>query len=304
MKHIFIINPKAGKKSKETVIRNLISKHFQENEVIIYITTQTNDATRFVKEYMDNKPQEKTRFYACGGDGTLNEVVNGAYLYDNCEVACLPFGSGNDYIKNFGSSKDFLDLDRIKNGKTIDVDVIKYLDKVSINVFNIGFDANVVYHMMKYKKLPLMSGKSSYNMGVLRAMFSKIKYNVELKLDDCILYEGKALLCAIASGKVYGGGFTCAPLAIVNDGILDVCLVTGVSRLKFIGLIKYYKKGTFLNVEKARKVIRYGQGSCVKIKFDRCVNYASDGELGRDTVFELSIMKKAIKFVLPSDKNL
>ena len=107
MKHIFVINPASGVKNRTQDIIDLVKQELKENEYLIYETKGTNDATLFVKKYISEHPNEELRFYACGGDGTLNEVVNGAIGHENVEVTNYPIGSANDFLKYFDTLSCF-----------------------------------------------------------------------------------------------------------------------------------------------------------------------------------------------------
>ena len=102
MKHIFIINPTAGKGKAAKKIIPVINSYCKTHKLDaqLYVTKFSGDGMKYVEEIA--KRGEPVRFYSCGGDGTLYEVVNGAYKYPNAEVACLPLGSGNDFARLFG----------------------------------------------------------------------------------------------------------------------------------------------------------------------------------------------------------
>ena len=123
MKHIFVINPVAGTIDSTGVIKEAVSNKFNSEDCVIYVTKKPLDAWRFVRDYAAAHPDESLRFYACGGDGTLNEVVNGAVGFQNAAVGCYPSGSGNDFLKYFGKKKDFLDLDALVDGEIVDIDL-------------------------------------------------------------------------------------------------------------------------------------------------------------------------------------
>ena len=115
MKHVFVINPAAGKGKALGIIKpqidEICKKHALDYE--IYVTEKKNDGIEFVERRA--KSGEELRFYACGGDGTLYEVVNGAFGYKNAQVAVIPLGSGNDFIRLFGRYFDFLKLEKVIN---------------------------------------------------------------------------------------------------------------------------------------------------------------------------------------------
>ena len=142
MKHVFIINPNSGKQELKEELFNKIKEKQNEINYEIYVTKGSKDATNYVKEYLTKNTEEVT-FYACGGDGTINEVVSGMIGYNNAILACYPCGSGNDFVKIYGGKENFLDLNKLINGNEEKIDVMKVNDKYAINVTNFGFDASV-----------------------------------------------------------------------------------------------------------------------------------------------------------------
>src|SRR5690554_4358206 len=122
MKHVFIINPAAGAKDISGPLSQEIKQLLPENDVKIHITTGKNDARDFTNDYLQKHLNEEVRLYSCGGDGTLNEVLNGMVGFNNVSLACYPSGSGNDFVKNFEDPKRFLDLAKLIQGTTKEID--------------------------------------------------------------------------------------------------------------------------------------------------------------------------------------
>lgn len=300
MKHLIIINPKAGVKDNSNKIIEEIKKVFENEEYTYYLTKGKKDATVYVKEYLKNNSLDKVRIYACGGDGTLNEVVNGAYGYSNAEVTCYPNGSGNDFLKTFGKLEKFMNFEDLKNGEIHNVDLIKFNDHFVLNIFNIGLDAKVVVKHGRIKKWPLVSGKMAYNLGLVSAFFGRIRDKYKLVVDDKVVFEGKGILCAIANGVCYGGGYYCAPNATVEDGMLDVCLVKNISRVKFLRMVGDYKKGNHLSKPKIAKHVVYEKCQKAHLEVNKELPYSVDGELGYSNSVDLEIVPSAIKFAVPS----
>ena len=125
MKHIFVNNPAAGQGKVLDFISPEIEEVCQKYSLNceIHVTEKAGEGI----EYVRNKAAtgEEIRFYACGGDGTLYDVVNGAFGYKNVQVAVVPLGSGNDFIRLFGTKEEFLNLDDQVNGVPVEFDVIK-----------------------------------------------------------------------------------------------------------------------------------------------------------------------------------
>lgn len=298
-RHIFIINPHAGKKDSTALITKALSDALDHEDYLTYITKEPLDAWHFVRDYCWEHPELNLRFYSCGGDGTLNEVANGAYGFPNAAVGSYPVGSGNDFIKYFGEVDRFLDIKAQVNGKCVPVDMLRFSDRLVLNILNIGFDANVAARMIKYKRLPLVSGKGAYSLGVLVSFLCKLANHFTVKVDGNMIYDGLGLLCAVANGICYGGGYYCAPEAVVDDGLLDICLVKKISRFKFIKLIKYYKEGTHLITPKVSQHIVYCKGKEVIIECQKELNYSIDGEMGRSARFKIAVIPNALNFIVP-----
>lgn len=302
MKHIFVVNPNAGKKDQFSDICELLKKYDGKIDYEVYKTTCKGDGREFVKNYLSSHPKdERYRFYAIGGDGSLHDVVNGAYMFENAEVACFPSGSGNDFIKSFKDHPGFRDIDKLINGKVKKVDLLKANNKVSINIFNYGFDGEVTFKMHKIKRWPLMSGKGAYNLAAISSLMFNMSTQMKITLDDEVVFDDKGLLIAVANGHTYGGGYKCAPLSVVDDGLIDVCLIKKVSRFSAPGLMGVYKKGEHLESEKLKGKVIYKKCKHVVIESPQPVAYAIDGEVFREAKIDITILPLALNFVLPED---
>ncbi len=302
MKHIFVVNPNAGKKDRFSDICELLKKYDGKIDYEVYKTKCKGDGREFAKSYLSSHPKdERYRFYAIGGDGSLHDVVNGAYMYENAEVACFPSGSGNDFIKSFKDHPGFRDIDKLINGKVKKVDLLKANNKVSINIFNYGFDGEVTFKMHKIKRWPLMSGKGAYNLAAISSLMFNMSTQMKITLDDEVVFDDKGLLIAVANGHTYGGGYKCAPLSLVDDGLIDVCLIKKVSRFSAPGLMGVYKKGEHLESEKLKGKVIYKKCKHVVIESPQPVAYAIDGEVFREAKIDITILPLALNFVLPEE---
>lgn len=300
MKHIFVINPNAGKKDRYEEISSLLKKYDGIIDYETYRTTCKGDGREFVKNYLLTHPKEETyRFYAIGGDGSLHDVVNGAYEFPNAEVACYPSGSGNDFIKNFDNHEGFRNLDSLINGHVKKVDLLKANNKVSINIFNYGFDGEVTFKMHRIKKWPLMSGKGAYNVAAFASLLLNMSTKMKITLDEEVIFDDKGLLIAVANGHTYGGGYKCAPESKVDDGLIDVCLIKKISRFKAPSLMSIYKRGEHISNKKLEGKVIYKKCKHVTIESPNPVAYAIDGEVFREKFIDITILPLALNFVLP-----
>lgn len=296
MKHIFVINPAAGQgKSLDFIkakIEAVTKKYDLDYEV--YVTEKKGDGIEYVEER--SKSGEELRFYACGGDGTLYDVVNGAYGYKNVQVAVVPLGSGNDFIRLFGTQEEFLALEDQIEGVPVELDLIKCGNEIAINQCSMGMDAEVCAMQGKIKKLPLVTGEGAYYIGCLYALMRKFRNRFTITIDDNEVISKDCLFCFCGNSRWYGGGFMAAPLAQPDDGLLDFVIVeASMSRAKLATLLNKYKRGEHLDWD----ITTFKRGKKLTIHSDAPAAVNVDGECKfvTDTSFEL--IEKGMTFVVP-----
>lgn len=313
MKYYFILNPASGNKKHKNdslyLIRDVVKKY--ELDYDIYFTRHQGDAARYIKETCEAhaKAQDPIRFYAFGGDGTVNELVNGAYGYDNVEVGIIPQGTGNDYIRNYGDPKQFADLESQILGESRYSDLIRYkaeyegklTEGFCANMFNIGFDCNVVDMTDRVKTWPLFTGSTAYLASVFIVLGKKKETHLRIEYDDGTVYDGNVLLTSIANGCFCGGGIKGVPRSVLDDGLMDVSVVKGgVTRRFFVRLFPSYKKGTHLENEEIRKVLDYRQEKNLTVTAGgESLRLCVDGEISTQKKVEFSMVSKAIRFIVP-----
>lgn len=304
MRHIFIVNPVSGKTDagKSMVPKIKEAAAAMEIKPEIVMTQRPKHATELAEAYAAEG--QAVRLYAVGGDGTLNEVLAGAYPHKNAEVASIPVGSGNDFVRNFGTAEDFLDLRGQLEGTALDIDLMQVDGGISAAITSVGLDADVAYKIPKYRRIPLMGGSMAYNISIVENLLKPMGKRVRVTIDGRQM-EGNYLIATVCNGQTYGGGFCAAPVASLTDGILDIILVQKVSRLKIAGIIGKYKKGLHFEngeiVPAFRGIIEYHRGAEVEIqpldKDDFVLNV--DGECGPAPRLYAKVMPLAARFVLP-----
>lgn len=307
MRHIFVVNPYAGKTDSTPVIQQKINNIGCSFDYEIYITKAAGDATRFVAQWCETNPDTDVRFYACGGDGTINEVVSGLMhvpeQHRRClQMSCFPCGSGNDYVKYFEG--DFQDIASLVNGIPHQVDVMRILnadndEKYSINVCNVGFEAKVCKTMNDVKRKPIIGGERAYTTGVIKNLFCGMKNYCRLTVDGTSFYDGDMLLCSFSNGRYVGGGYQCAPLSVNDDGLIEVLLFKPIHIPFFARMISGYRNGKQFEDPRFKKVIRYSQAKNVTISSDKPFDLCIDGEMILGTHFKIQNLCKAVTFVSP-----
>ena len=175
MKYIFIINPHAGNGGAVQQIRGQMKvlSEAERSMCSLYETKGEGDATLYVRKYLAENPGEEVRFIACGGDGTLNEVVAGAACEENASVTCYPCGSGNDFVKIFGGVSNFTDIRRLLSAKNRKIDLLYDGSRYADNVINFGFDTTVAMTVANARARKGRAGVRYYTMGVIRALIHR-----------------------------------------------------------------------------------------------------------------------------------
>ncbi len=300
MKHIFVINPAAGKENSYEVIKTALESLHESVDWEIYVTQSPTDATEYIREYC-TKNTQPVRFYACGGDGTLNEVINGVVGFPHASVGCYPSGSGNDFVKYYGGKKFFFNIEELVNAREEYIDLMKVGDRYAINATHFGFDSCVAQTMMNVRRKKIIGGNNAYTTGVVVGLFKGMKNACKVYADGELLNpDGKILLCTVANGQYVGGSFRCAPKSIDNDGLLEVCLVKPLSHITFMRLIKVYSKGKHLDDDRFAKYVEYRRAKAVHVEAPEGFVYSFDGELIPDENFTVEVAPSAVRFAVPA----
>lgn len=300
MRHVFILNPIAGKNKTALTLRGRIDAYFAnrpELEYSIRLTDGVGSATRIAAEECSRG--DAVRLYACGGDGTLQETANG--IPAGCadvELAVIPCGSGNDYVRTYGKAEEFMDLENLIGGEAVWVDAIDCGRFISLNIASIGLDASVGKQMQKYKSWPGVNGPMAYNIAVVDVICHPIGVEMEIEIDgvDGVIHRsGRYLMTLAANGRFYGGGYQGAPTAVVDDGMLDFVLVKKISRFQIPFVLGKYKAGDHEGV----KCIETLRGSTMRVKAAKSMVCNVDGECFTTDAIQFRLLTNAFRFVVP-----
>ncbi len=299
MRHLFIINKFSGKGKAWIDIKAQVDRYIGEENFDVYYTKSRGDATSAARKYV-LEHDDFTRIYSCGGDGTLNEILNGVYDLENCAVAPVPIGSGNDFIRSFSIEKEkFLDIDSLINGKETTVDLLKCGDKISCNSITVGFDCAVAKNVEKFKSRRFISAGLAYKLSIFYCIFKERRHNFKI-ISDGETLESKTtyLLSICAKGKYYGGGIKCAPLADNSDGYIDFTAITTVGVLKFVSLLSTFAKGKHINNPKI-DFIFHKKASSICYRNNEPFEIGIDGEIFTVEKADIKLLKNTQKIILP-----
>lgn len=300
MKYVFVVNPCAGHGEHAKLIREAVARLPERDDCVIYETKGTGDATDYVKRYCAEH-DEALRVIACGGDGTINEVFNGAVGFGHVSVSCYPCGSGNDFVKCFGGKEVFMDVSALLRAPEQPLDLLKIDGRYCVNVCNFGFDTTVAITMNEVRNKKLLGGKNAYTTGVVKALFTAMKSRCTVTADGEALNDGVMLLCTVANGQYVGGAFRCAPRSDNEDGLLEICMVTPIKRLRFPKLLGPYTAGKHLEDPNFADCVNYWRGKAVTIEADEGFAVSNDGEIIHATRFDIENLPGAIRFAVPEE---
>lgn len=299
MRYVLIVNPAAGKQNAAETILPAVRQYFlgQGLNPVCYLTREPGEATLLTER--ETEKGDPVRIYAFGGDGTLGEVAKGAAGKNNVEIGIFPCGSGNDYIKIFGESGDFLSPQRQLAGISRTVDLIQTEFGMSINLCSVGLDAMVALYMERIKRVPLVTGPTAYDLALLRVLLGRIGDNLRIRIDDAETFEGCFVFALAASGQYYGGGYRGAPQALPDDGLLDFILIRKPPLYQIPRLIGLYKAGKHMGAKEFEQILTFRRGKKMEIVAVKPVAANLDGDVAlvKATCFQVS--PAAARFIVP-----
>lgn len=298
MKHIFIINPAAGKKdgrARAYEMADALRRH-HELDVECMLTRSEGHATALTRGIAAQGGG--VRFYACGGDGTANEVANGIAGFVNAAMTCIPIGTGNDFLKNFGDVTPFMDAENLWNGEIKQLDLIDCNGRQCLTIACSGLDARIAKDVHKYSATPLLDGKSSYIVSlVANFLFKDIGSRWMVTVGDETLAEKDFTIVSVCNGRYYGGGFMPVAEARMTDGVLNTIVVEKVSRAQFAQFVTPYSKGQY---EKFPHLATCYTAPVVRIQSEKeDIVTCLDGECMTSSDVTLKLSDKKLNFFGP-----
>ncbi len=295
MTHLFIINPAAGSRDRTKEYREKIKAACKSRGLHykIQISQAPGDCRRLARAAAETGKEYK--IYACGGDGTLNEVADGAAGFDNVSVTVFSGGSGNDFVKLFDDPKAFFDLERLLDSEEATFDMIRCNDTRALNICSVGLDARIGTDVSRYKRIPLLQGFRAYAASAVVNVIRGIAEHYVVEIDGKKVDGNFTFVCA-CNGRFYGGGFNPVPEADPTDGLMDVLLVKEVSRTQVPGLIGKYKNGRYKELS---DLVDHYRVRSFRMTCDQEVPVNVDGEALFAKEVEFSIAEEKLRFFYP-----
>ena len=295
MKHLFIINPAAGSRDQSQKYIATIDAICRERNLNyqVKVSSRAGDCRRIAEKAAQTG--EEIKIYACGGDGTLNEVCAGAAGYDNASITVFSGGSGNDFVKLFDDPAAFYDLNRLLDSEETTFDLIDCNGEISMNICSVGLDARIAADMAKFKRMPMLHGQRAYLASTAVNLFRGISEHSVVKIEGETFDADHTFIC-VCNGRFYGGGFNPIPEASPADGQLDVLIVDKIYLPQVPFLIGKYKSG---NYQKLGKLVRHYKTREVQVHCDKESPINLDGEIRFAKDIEFKLSDKKIRFFYP-----
>lgn len=286
-------NPFSGNKkglSKAKSVQLILKKYNIDSEII-----ESEYPGFFTKKARELSSISKCRIYVIGGDGTINEVVNGI-VNTTSEIVIIPCGTGNDFLKSISKYSSMRKIvEESINKESSKVDAINIVNKnmYSINILSVGFDAMVAKNVNKFRRVPFITGSMKYKMSIFYTLMSDFFYKFKIRTDT-FLKKGTFTLIAVANGKFYGGSIIPCPMANVHDGKLDCCIISKTTILKKLKFLPKFSKGKHTNLNE----VSFCSVKEIKIVSTRSFPVNIDGEIINTNRLHLKVIPNALNVVI------
>lgn len=268
-------------------------------------TAEPGAATYLARHLVQNGVRE---LLVVGGDGTLNEVVNGCLDQDGhplgpVTLTIVPCGTGRDFPRLFGITRPEQAVDLLRWGETCRVDVgfLQFRDPAGlprsrffVNMADIGLGAETAAWVSHSTKQ--LGGFLAYLVGAMRTILRHRAATLSITVDGRHVFEGPALMVAIANGRFHAGGMRIAPMASVTDGQLEVFVLRNVSRLELLGsLLPAVYRGAHVG----HPAVEHWSGRTVRVEAAEPIRVEMDGEPVGTTDIEARAVPRALTLRVP-----
>ena len=288
------MNPSSGRERGPDHVE-LLDTRLKErfDDVTIVMTAGDGDAERAAKMAVADGCEA---LFVAGGDGTLNEAMNGlaaAGALSTIVVGIVPFGTGNDFAAALGIPLETEPaLDALLEGRELAVDLGEVNGRVFVNTSGGGFFAEVSAAVTP--QLKTIAGRLAYLIGGAQVLFDFEPVGAIVTITPGTLSITRRLYAfAVCNSRLIAGGRLIAPDAVIDDGLLDVCLIEEMSALEFAALARKVTDGEHV---KDPRVLYY-QAQSLRIELDRAVHVNTDGEVFEDMRCDYRVLPRAARFL-------
>ncbi|MCF8230713.1 MAG: diacylglycerol kinase family lipid kinase [Bacteroidales bacterium] len=306
---LVVVNPNAGRRKGEKDWGRIAELLEEANISFVSVFTQRKyQAIQLTKKHVE---KDYKKIIVVGGDGTLNEVINGVYhqkKYPATEISVgiIPVGTGNDWCRMYGISLDYQEAIKIIAAGTTfiqDAALVHFYDgdmpnsRYLINMAGIGYDALVAQKTNTQKERG-KGGPLSYFYNIFYSLFKWNPVNTHIKVDDEKI-PANIFSINVGINRFNGNGLKQLPFARPNDGLIDVTIIRKVGKMLVIRSLKKLYDGTFVTLPQVST--HKGQKITIESKNSRKLNLEADGESLGHSPFSFEIIPKAVQMYVPQE---
>lgn len=285
-----IANPATGKKKRLQKIQQELTCRFKKlnYRYDLHYTEIDLGGTSLVKHKLNDSYSD---IIAIGGDGTLNEVING---FDDKRIifSFIPNGSGNDFARNFNLNSLEHHVDIAVEGNVYKMDLGICNERKFINGVGIGLDGQVVHDLLHKKNI--LRGANKYYYHILRNLIQYKSQLFDYSIEETDFHKRLLLLC-IGNGSTFGNGFKLTPRANLFDGILDICTIGELSIWNRFWQIPKLAHG----VHDKLSAVEFYQAKAIKIGPNDLICAHIDGEYMGHPPFDIKVLPARLNIRLP-----
>ncbi len=275
-----IANLKSGKGRGLKNIKKIVKYCLEKNiDYALYLTNKRGHATEIARDLTQNGGT----IVALGGDGTFHEVLNGIVDLENTTLGFIPSGRGNDFVRTCGCSLDPIKaLEDILRGETRQIDFIQVGDKRCLNIAGTGLDIDVL------ERVAGKTNKITYLTSLLYCLNHFKPYHVTMTLDG-VVTEYDCIVAGVCNGKAFGGNIPLSPQSKIDDGKMDVVIITMPEDGKIMPVVPKFLKGNHLNLPITHSF------KCDEVLITSEKPVQLDGEIYRNLSLDCKVVKNGLR---------
>lgn len=276
MKAALIVNPVSGRDAAPDYLPTINTLlRARAGIVETLLTVAEGDASTLAAHAVRRGADH---LFVCGGDGTLNEVINGVATVpgalEEVRLGIIPLGTGNDFATALGLPTDVeAAIAQLFDGRVVHADLGRLNDRCFANVSAGGFIAEVSDAVNE--PLKNIAGKLAYLVGGAQVMLTYEPITADIRVPDGSPSSRRLHAFAVCNSRLVGGGRLIAPHAIIDDGLLDVCLIEAMPTLEFVTLLRRVAKGDHVADDR----VTYFTTPSIELRFDRRIKVNTDGQV-------------------------
>jgi diacylglycerol kinase (ATP) len=288
---IILLNPTA-KRGKARRLLECALRIFRQQKVHFEVreSQSSQHLTELARRACEEKPE---LIVSAGGDGTHHYVINGLFGSE-IPLGLLPMGTGSDLAKGLGMPTDVqAAAAALLRGQVREIDVARAGTTIYGCIAGVGFDSTVTRYANEHARW--LGGSLAYTWSLLCCMREYRPQQLEI-IADGESFRGEVLFAVVGNNASYGGGIRLAPRAVLDDGMLDICIVPYMNRLELLRWVPRAYRGEHLNHPR----IKYFQARKITLHATSRMELFGDGEFLQELPASIEVVPHALRVIAPA----